>query len=137
MDTVDQLLLQYISHPSHYQKKDINKFKDCTKLIARGSGSTGLYARVCAHICNKGSYKASDRVAVSVNGNRPDRKDVNYLELDRALEANATIVTDTLSDRSRPYNVGERNLAEYLTNNNYSDSKGVGIWKKNPNTDSI
>lgn len=131
MTSVGQQILRYIEFPSTYQRKDAVKFNKANKLIARGNGSSGLYARICADICNTGSYNNKDIVAISVNGARKGRKDFNQLEVMRAIEANSTIITDNAMDRVRRYNIGERNLAKFLIDNGYSEEKGTGIWKKN------
>jgi hypothetical protein len=49
-------------------------------------------------------------------------------EVQKALDAGATIIADSNADRARPYNVGERELADYLAKNGYEE-KGQGVWK--------
>ena len=50
------------------------------------------------------------------------------MELQKALDAKAFIIADKPYDRNRPYNVGERELAEYLITHEYVEIHSTGIW---------
>ncbi len=111
-------------------KKDILKFLICNKLISRGVGSSGLYAEICSEICNTGEYIPRDIVGVSVNGDRQLRESFDPIEVDKAIEAKVTFITDVRSNRERSYNLGEREVAKYLENNGYRESGSSGRWNK-------
>ena len=70
---------------------------------------------------NTGIYNESDVVFISVNGQRKNRIKFDEQELQLALDAGATIITDNRTDRTRSYNIGEREVAEFLENNNYKE----------------
>ena len=117
-----------IHHP--YREKDIRKFAQCNKLIARGvaGSSSAIYAQYCDNVnCN--SYDESDVVGVSVNGWRSHRQKFNSIELSNALLEQVTIVTDTLQDRLRQYNIGEREVADYLLAVGYQEVSESGVWR--------
>jgi hypothetical protein len=45
------------------------------------------------------------------------------------MSADATILTDDLTNRSRPYNLGEREVAAYLNTHDYKEHPvNSGIW---------
>ena len=55
--------------------------------------------------------------------------DVDNKTSDEAVYAEATILTDKLSDRERSFNVGEREVAAHLTKNGYVEEGNTGVWK--------
>lgn len=114
-----------------YFKKDLNKAKKANKFIGQGSSlsSTNKYMIAADDLANTGDYSSSDIVFVSAEGMRKGRKAVDFAELKIAIDANVTFVTDVVADRERPYNLGERQVAEFLEKNGYKDN-GTGIWTK-------
>ena len=89
---------------------------------------------------NSGNYNSNDIIFVSIPGKRGDaairkqQQDLTIREAIKALNAGATILTDTkeYTDNS-DYNEGEKRLKanlEYL-GINYSEINGVGVWNKN------
>lgn len=114
-----------------YFVKDLQKSKNATKFIGRGSiaSSTHKYMLAAGNLANCGKYIKEDIIFVSAEGMRRNRVDVDFEELQIAIEAGSTFVTDDAYNRDRPYNMGERQVAYYLTKNDYTDT-GKGIWKK-------
>ena len=123
-----------------YQQKDLNKLHRATHLIAFGAPNTSssFYAEAVAEelpdSINVTIYKPTDIVMVSVNGDRPNRvplSDARYMVcLDAATEASATIIGDVALDRSRGFNVGERELVDYLISKGYTEVDDQGVWDK-------
>ena len=57
----------------------------------------------------------------------------SYRALQRATVAGATVVADVLAFREDVYNVGERELAAWLTRAGYSEEEaGSGVWTPGP-----
>lgn len=114
---------------SPFTAKDQAKSDKATKFIGRGSpkSSTAAYAQAWGALANSGSYDATDRVFVSVEGARAGRVSFDKAELNDALDAGATIIADDKANRERAYNVGERELATYLEERGYSE-KNPGEW---------
>ena len=115
---------------SPYTAKDQAKSDKANKFIGRGSAasSTAAYAKAWGVRANSGAYEATDTVFVSVEGARTGRKVLDTEELQRALDAGATIITDDAANRGRSYNVGERTLAAYLKYHAYEEA-APGEWK--------
>lgn len=120
---------EIVSSNSHFEK-DLSKSVGATKFIGRGSNasSTNKYMLAAGDLANCGSYTDSDIVFVSAEGARRGRKSINAAELQLAVDAGAAFITDNSYDRNRPYNVGEREVAAFLTERGYSDD-GIGIWE--------
>lgn len=116
-----------------YGEKDQAKADLATKFIGQGSetSSTNQYAQDFGDKANTGTYTADDTVFVSAEGARNNRIEPNYTELDKAIQAGATFITDDQANRERPYNVGEREVAKYLTDNGYVETKS-GTWTPQP-----
>ena len=114
---------------SPYFQKDLKKFKDATKLISRGSGksSSAAYADAAGAKANTGEYDSSDVVGISVEGARKNRIGPDYDEIQLAIDAGVTFITDNPGDRTRNYNVGEREIAAFLTENGYEETS-PGKW---------
>lgn len=108
---------------SPYHAKDQAKSDKATKFIGLGApgSSTESYRTSWGKLANSGSYTSEDIVFVSSNGNRPGRRSPNFEELAKAIAAGATILTDGKKDRERSYNIGEREVAEYLLLNKYEE----------------
>ena len=118
-------------------QKKFNLLGGITKYIGFGpeKSSSDHYAKTSfASIANTGSYTADDIVGVSVNGSRPDRVSVLTdrrlsSEVLKALSAGATVITDRRDYReSSGFNVGERELAEFLSGHGYTEINGTGVW---------
>ena len=114
-----------------YFKKDLQKAKNATKFIGRGSSasSTNKYMIAAGELANCGEYTKEDIIFVSAEGMRGGRLSVDVDELAKAVAVNATFVTDDEYNRNRPYNLGEREVAKFLEKNGYKDIS-KGIWKK-------
>lgn len=114
---------------SPYLAKDQAKADTATKFIGRGSeaSSTAQYAKDFGTKANSGVYTAADRVFVSAEGNREGRINPDRAELDKAVAAGATFITDDAANRKRLYNVGERQIEKYLTEKGYTETK-PGEW---------
>ena len=114
---------------SPYFQKDLKKFKDATKLISRGSGksSSAAYADAAGAKANTGEYDSSDVVVISAEGARKNRIGPDYDEIQLAIDAGVTFITDNPEDRARKYNVGEREVAAFLTENGYEETS-PGKW---------
>lgn len=114
-----------------YFAKDLEKARHATKFIGRGSAlsSTNKYMQAAGDLANCRRYEASDIIFVSAEGARKNRLEVDFEELARAVREGVTFVTDIAYDRNRPYNVGERTVATYLSDFGYRDN-GKGYWSK-------
>ena len=123
-------IYQYASYFSDtfYGRKDLRKFLACNKIISRGvkGSSSDRYSKMS--IANIGNYDDLDVVGISVNGKRKNRISLNYKEVEKALKVGCTIITDNKKDRLRDYNVGEREIAQYLCDNGYKEQEDTGTW---------
>jgi hypothetical protein len=101
-----------------YRDKDAQKSRFATQFIGRGApgSSTDLYRKQweARGLANTGEYRIYDMVFISVNGNRQGRIKPDLELIRKAVEAGATLITDNRYHRNRPYNVGEREVAEFL-----------------------
>ena len=115
----------------HYTEKDQRKSDQATKFIGRGSSrsSTHTYAGCWGKLANCGQYSASDKVFISAEGDRSGRIPPDWEEIKRATDAGATIITDKKADRERAYNCGEREVAQFLEIQRYTE-KPPGIWAR-------
>lgn len=116
---------------SVYLAKDQAKADKANKFIGRGSesSSTAQYAKDFGPAANTGAYTSTDRVFVSAEGKRDGRVNPDRAELDKAVAAGVTFITDDAPNRERGYNVGERQIAKYLTENGYTEV-APGEWTK-------
>ena len=96
--------------------KDQMKADISNKFIGRGSAasSTNQYAKDYKDLANTGHYVSSDVVFISAEGNRTGRLLPDVVEITKACNAGATLITDNPSNRNRQYNVGERFVADLL-----------------------
>lgn len=127
---------------SPYFSKDQEKAKYATKYIGEGSynSSTQSYANTLQNKANVGDYTKDDIVFISAEGNRTGRISPNFDEIQKAIDSNARFITDNIADRTRQYNIGEREVAEYLTKQGYvgrdvltKDGQHIGLWEKQKN----
>lgn len=114
-----------------YAAKDLRKAKGASKFIGRGSqaSSTNRYMLAAGDLANSGQYTETDTVFVSVEGARRGRIAADITELWTAADAGVTFVTDNAYDRSRAYNLGERELASLLRTWGFQDD-GTGRWRR-------
>ena len=125
--------------PQEIHDKDQAKSDKANKFIGFGSPNsfTDLYAKAWDDKANVGTYTKTDVVFVSINGNRKDRVGIDAYtqELDKAIEAGATFITDTKAYREgSKFNIGERELASYLESKGYTEANENGVWTKNTDT---
>lgn len=116
-----------------YWTKDQGKASRANKFIGRGAvgSSTAIYAAgLPREVVNCGEYVPTDVVFVSVNGARRNRVLFDRDEVMLAIEAGAAIITDSARDRYRDFNIGERELAEFLEANEYEELGG--FWTPKP-----
>jgi hypothetical protein len=115
---------------SRYFDKDQAKAVQATKFIGRGSSqsSTQSYALCAGAQANCGVYHETDIVFISAEGNRTGRLTPDFAEIQRAIAARARIITDTPADRARPYNIGEREVAAWLSSHDHMETS-PGIWE--------
>lgn len=120
-----------------YTAKDQCKANAATCFIGRGSqqSSTHKYAMAYGELANKGSYTIDDIVFVSVEGARTSRKPLDKDEISRAAKARVIFHTDNAYNRNRSYNVGERELANYLESLGYRENPAEGFSYWTPPTD--
>lgn len=109
--------------------KDQRKADRCNKMIGRGSArsSTRLYALAYGAMANCGQYEPTDWVFVSAEGARSGRLNPDFDELQRAVDARVTFVTDDAANRQRTYNIGERQVTGFLSSRNYQEVE-AGVW---------
>lgn len=114
---------------SYYGIKDQEKSDRASCFIGRGSpaSSTRKYMLAWGLLANKGSYSPEDVVFISAEGARGGRLDPDLVEISLACKAGASMVTDTLHDRTRAYNVGERQVANFLLSQGYVETE-PGFW---------
>jgi len=129
-----------------YLKKEQYKSKRATQFIGKGAqnrkgedSSTERFRKLydSYDIANTGDYTADDIVWVSVNGNRADRVKAvvdgklqgEYKNITLAMKVGASIIMDTAEHiASNKYNVGEVEVAAYLSKNGYQRDDSTGVW---------
>lgn len=118
---------------------EVEKWRMSNVLIAYGAKKSLAHAYqsgLPADRVNVGVYKREDVVMVAANGSNVEASNgvwehnLNKIkeELDRAIAASATIITDKEADRQRSYNTGERAIAEYLAVKGYKEVED-GVWQ--------
>lgn len=114
-----------------YTIKDQRKANVANKFIGRGSArsSTNAYAEAYGSSANCGEYTSTDVVFISAEGNRSGRLDPDFEEIKRACDANVRFVTDDAVNRARPYNIGERQVSEFLLSQGYQEYS-MCIWSR-------
>ncbi len=128
-----------LTTPNSYKAhlaKDQAKANKANKMIGRGSAksSTNSYAAAFGKAANTGTYTEKDVVFISSEGGRNGRIGPDFVEIKKAVDAGVTFITDIVADRSRAYNVGEREVATYLKEQGYVE-KTDGTWSVAVNTD--
>lgn len=122
--------LQQAGSTNPYFAKDLAKAQQANKFIGRGSArsSTERYRVAAGDLANTGHYTPDDTVFISAEGARAGRVPIDRAEIGRAVDAGATIITDDQANRSRSYNVGEREVEGLLTKSGYAET-APGVWK--------
>jgi hypothetical protein len=122
--------LSKVNSTNPYFAKDLAKAAKANKFIGRGSSvsSTEKYRIAAGDLGNCGVYSSTDVVFISVEGNRRGRVEHDVAELEKAIMAGATFITDDKYNRMRSYNCGERAIAELLTYCNLTEVQ-PGVWK--------
>ena len=120
-----------MTRSTKYGMKDQKKSDRATQFIGLGckGSSTNRYRIDWKERANTGEYTSHDVIFVSVNGERSNGITLEAIEpyLELALKAYAQIITDKPVDRNRGYNTGERELANYLEKNGYTEIE-EGLW---------
>lgn len=125
-----------------YIPKEQVKTKIATQFIGQGvkNSSTDRYQKMYAEegLANTGNYTSDDIIFIASNGRRSGafQAVVNgvlqgaYKNIDKAMEAGATIVMDTAAHLKAKggYLKGEVDLAKYLEDNGYSRVGTSGQW---------
>jgi hypothetical protein len=103
--------------------KDSNKFAEINKLISRGIEGSSSHKYATEDTFNLGKeninseeYDEIDIVGISVNGNRKNRICFDKELVKKAFDSRAILVADNTQDRNRIFNIGERNLHDFLVN---------------------
>jgi hypothetical protein len=119
--------------------KDRLKAEIATQFIGLGSpeSSTRKYFQFYDNqkLACTGEYTKDDIIFVSINGRRPDRfpfaKIQKYIDL--GIQAGVSFIADSLFNRNRSYNIGEKELEQYLLANGYYDIRypNYAIWIPN------
>ena len=133
-----------------YLKKEQYKSKRATQFIGKGAvnskgedSSTERYRKLYDEydLANTGDYTSDDMIWVSTNGNRGGRiKSVidgelqgDYKNITAAIKAGASFIMDTAEHiASNKYNIGEVEMAAYLSKKGYVRDDKTGIWTPKP-----
>jgi ribA/ribD-fused uncharacterized protein len=124
-----------LPHTGPFTSKDQSKWNKANKFIGRGSAgsSTQKYSEAIGpERANTGTYTKDDVVFVSAEGRRTGRVEPDFEEIQRAVDAGATIITDPMGSkgesgtRSSYYNEGERQVADYLKSRGYREDRWNG-----------
>lgn len=112
-----------------YTAKDQAKWDQAGKFIGRGSvrSSTQRYADALGDLANTGEYSAGDVVFVSAEGRRTGRLEPDWAELQRAVDARVTFITDVPAQRHSAYNLGEQQVEAFLLRAGYEE-RTPGRW---------
>lgn len=124
-------LMMRSTKKSSYFVKDLAKARQATQFIGEGSASssTTAYAIALAPFANTGDYSSDDVIFISAEGDRLNRfnpieitPNGAYRNIDRAIVAGASFIIDPPTHRNRAYNIGERQIASYLTARGYRET---------------
>lgn len=110
---------------------DKTKLSKANKFIGyeEGNEKTAEYYRILKqkNKANLETYNVHDVVYVAGGQEKRGRKLPRLDLVQLAMNAGATIITDNPADRSKPINIGEREVAEYLSANGYKETL-PGVW---------
>jgi hypothetical protein len=110
---------------THHAFKDQKKADQANKFIGIGSptSSTNQYRKDYGDMANCGVYdEDEDIVFISAEGNRAGRLNPDFREINLAIQARVTLLTDNRVARNRSYNIGERQVAKFLEEHGYRES---------------
>ena len=122
-----------------YSLKDQQKFLQCTHLIGSGvEGSSSasylhnpkqLHDQLSTNLRTVTKYSI---IGITVNGNRPNRYPIPKAVIEHFAKQCVAFVTDNDYNRNRPYNIGEREVAELLYRLGYTPTEQYHstIWRK-------
>lgn len=115
---------------SQYSIKDQAKSDRATCFIGRGSprSSTHAYMLAWGQRANISFYRPEDTAFVSAEGDRVGRLEPDFVELSLACRAGITFITDVPHHRARDFNVGERQVAQFLVSRDYHEI-APGVWE--------
>ena len=108
-----------------YAFKDQKKADQANKFIGIGSpaSSTNQYRKDYGDMANCGVYNEDeDIVFISAEGNRAGRLNPDFKEVNLAIKARVTLLTDNPYNRNRAYNIGERQVAQHLEECGYTET---------------
>ena len=129
--------------PKKWLEKEKVKTRIATQFIGKGKAgsSTEKYRIMYGEegLSNTGLYDSTDVIYVSSNGKRVGRVNPvkngalqgQYKNIDKAIDAGATIIMDTsqhLRNTGR-YNIGELALARYIQKKGYRRIGETGVWE--------
>ena len=136
-----RLTLTRSTRQSPYFAKDLAKARKATQFIGEGSpqSSTAAYTHAAGPLANTGTYTDADVIFISAEDRRAcrftpiahEQPRGAYRNINLAIEARASFVIDRPADRNRAYNVGERQIAAYLTRHNYQETV-PGLFTPSP-----
>ena len=114
-----------------YTAKDQVKSDKASKFIGSGSSrsSTEQYRQAWGDRANSGAYESNDIVFISAEGSRAGSLKPDFAEIKIAIDAGPRFITDTKANRKRPYNSGERQVADFLSQNGYREESD-GFWTR-------
>jgi len=110
---------------NYYERKDFIKFEVCNALITRGAPNSSSAKYAVEGIkgldlkLNPAVFSSTDIVGISVNGKRANRVSFDKGLLKVAIDAKCKFVTDSVYHTNRSFNVGEREVVEFLTDHNF------------------
>lgn len=135
LDSRVMIQLPATARNAKYVDKDNRKANLCTKFIGRGSSksSTESYRKYFSSQTdipvNSQEYSENDIVFISAEGNRVNRIKPDFELIRKAADSSVVFLTDIPYHRNREYNIGEREVAEFLLSNGYTEYAD-GIWSK-------
>jgi len=121
---------------NQYGKKDVLKASLAQHFIGRGTthSSTEFYRNQIPDANNPHRWESGNLIFVSVEGARNPRLKFDRELVDLAIAKGMSFVADNTEARERMYNIGERELARYLTEKGYHSLNltHYAIWEPKP-----
>lgn len=128
--TVDLRVTKSIGVKDQYKANVAEAF---IGIGATGS-STELYQKAF-HVIGKDNHRSFDEgelVFISINGKRPGRVGIGAIlpHLRALVLGNGIAITDNQTNAERAYNIGEREVARFLSDSGYQrfNFQNFGIW---------
>lgn len=119
----------------NYRQKDLLKFSYCTHVLSIGvkGSSSHFYStwEFQRNFKSLGEINRNSIVGLSANGDRPDRVIFPVEWLIELKNIGCVLITDNNFNRNRKFNIGEREIAHWLIENNYnySENNVAGRWE--------